>query len=97
VSDDWKVGDLALCVYAGDNWSSLDASNEASPAPQFGCTYTVLHVGTCQGLLGIGLVEFGPMMTFYAPRFRKIRPDANRGSKREWRKLLNKHRQKVPA
>lgn len=80
MSDDWQVGDLALCVRDG-------------PDTRAGVIYTVEIIGTCPA--GVGL-RFFEMRRFYtypwkwsiARRFRKIRPHTPDADDRETIALL---------
>ncbi len=77
MSDDWQVGDLALCVKLG-KWSQHETGNNAI----YGCVYRVLAVQPAVGLPGVALVldglerdADGSRQDFLSTRFRKIKPD----------------------
>jgi hypothetical protein len=97
MSDDWKVGDLALCI-------------EDAPCPHWGPSpyrrgqsYTVAAVvvspsGVDKGQVGLsleGIAIPGPMNAANAARFRKIRPDKHEDCEPEFVTLLK--RSKVEA
>src|SRR5690348_1287385 len=99
MSDDWQVGDLAVCVEARK--SPLNA----------GSIYTVSAVlfDPASNSLGgfsnytLQLVGITPSMRsakgFCETRFRKIRPDAHEGERQDWIDLLkvNTRKPKVEA
>jgi hypothetical protein len=89
MSDDWQVGDLAVCV---------DASNPDCPAYGVveGRIYVVsgLYVGN-SGRLGLNLAGVNLGRTYRAVlacRFRKIRPDEQEPCEAEFVTLLKRNR-----
>jgi hypothetical protein len=96
VSEDWKVGDLAVCV-----------DDRVNPAAgiicvQAGQIYRVEAVGplAANRLLGVGLglfmegVDNGPL-GHSEHRFRKIRPDEHEDCEPEFVELLKLSKQRV--
>lgn len=99
MSDDWKVGDLALCI---------DASvHPLVPAAGLveGAVYTVIDIDTIPGLLdtaacGLVLAELpvpAPFKAFGCDRFRKIRPDEHQACEEEFKILLKLSKKRVSA
>lgn len=92
MSDDWQVGDLALCVDAG-----------LLPWVEPGCIYTVADLNTdWLEIDGLGLelagVDAGCGYTgFVATSFRKILPDKHEDCEPEFVTLLNRIKRKVGA
>ena len=75
MSDDWQVGDLALCVRGGRD------VNPAGELTRAGCVYTVANVfiSPFKGNLRLHFKELpafigNPIWASNADRFRKIRP-----------------------
>lgn len=98
MSDDWKVGDLALCVDASRRW----AGNCCAELLTSGAVYRVSRAGTDCGTpyvtLEAPINPFDRTSGFAADRFRKIRPDEQSGEKQDWIDLLKVHsRPKVRA
>jgi hypothetical protein len=94
MSDDWKVGDLALCVDAKRRGGSRN------PPLVDGRTYTVRGFAHISGGLLLEEVEaenerhgFGWQMQ----RFRKIHPDEHEACEEEFVTLLNRIKRKVDA
>lgn len=92
---DWNIGDLALCVEAGD-W--FDADNEVfdSFGPEVGSVCTVEGFGECNGRMSLLLIEW-PADEFTASAFRKMRPDEQEACEPEFVTLLERIKQKVSA
>jgi hypothetical protein len=95
MSDDWKVGDLALCIEGGIRTRE-------------GSAYTVLSIHPpgewLHGLFNPGdelifdFVEFGILQEgSSARRFRKIRPDEHEACEEEFRILLQLSKKRVQA
>lgn len=86
MSDDWKPGDLALCVRGGKDPSS------DIPSAQPGRIYTVANVTNC-GPFGIGLgfreLPDSQDWAYGAEDFRKIRPHTPDEQDAETIRLLN--------
>jgi hypothetical protein len=97
MSDDWKVGDLAVCVDARPNC----VTGQANPC-KLGAVYTVERiVFDTSGVMGLGLVgvEFPncSLNADVATRFRKIRPDEHEPCEEEFRILLKLSKKRVQA
>jgi hypothetical protein len=101
MSDDWKVGDLALCV---------DANPDPVWVERAGLNYMKLEVGRTYCVIGLvdfdtafpGLVIDGPASprscgSWQRDRFRKIRPDEHEDCEPEFVELLNRIKRKVEA
>jgi hypothetical protein len=95
MSDDWKVGDLAVCV-----------SSVAGSVLVEGRVYTVTGVDVAEswyadaGEVGLHLREARANNRcggFYAYRFRKIRPDEHEACEEEFRILLQLSKKRVQA
>ena len=92
MSDDWKVGDLALCVDAGP--FSHPRFRTTKPGRHIllsrGAVYRVARplFEEMTGLCGLALEEF-PDHEWLAERFRKIRPDEHEDCEPEFVTLLN--------
>jgi hypothetical protein len=93
MSDDWQIGDLAVCVDA----SKHNGSPYPAPPLVEGRSYTVSFVA--YGLKGIGVVEAScePAPAFKIERFRKIRPDAQERCEEEFETLLKRSKTRQPA
>jgi hypothetical protein len=95
VSDDWKVGDLALCVDA----------RMAEAALVQGCVYRVAATGpspcSChagrQQLWLEGVIPSSCGSGRNPNRFRKIRPDEHEACEEEFKILLNLSQKRVSA
>lgn len=81
MADDWKVGDLALCVKVGD-WLRAGTNVKSTGLPDYpkaGGVYRVRSVGYGQHWLALWLEELPgeqPGDAFAAIRFVKITPPA---------------------
>lgn len=98
MSDDWKPGDLALCVNA--NW--LEDSHGISFGDHLrpGAIYTVARVGLNEAeRLALWLIEVPcePEWGKRAIRFRKIKPHTPDEEDRETIRLLNSAPVKEPV
>lgn len=102
MADDWKVGDLALCVRGGGGKlrNAFKLSGKGYSEAHKGCVtegavYTVRAVRPTDGGLGLGLKEIdGP---WCASRFRKIRPDEHEDCEPEFVELLNRIKRRQDA
>lgn len=107
MADDWKAGDLAVCVQ--DNWFR-GGFIPMIVAPRKEQVVRVVGVkldGGCQcgncspNVLYLNFAEFGPDW-YYAGGFRKVRPDGteekvDRQEGLSWfRRLLKHHKAKEP-
>jgi hypothetical protein len=98
MSDDWKVGDLALCVDA-----SPCRCGTCSRLPMLlaeGKSYTVIEVGVPEWLLfaeqvGPSECRFCDEFAADPDRFRKIRPDEHEKCEDEFVTLLETFKRKV--
>ena len=72
--DDWKPGDLALCV-ATEPWKQVSGWPHDGPVPECGCIYTVESVWFWGNTQCLCLHEF-PDTGYGAKKFRKVRPVA---------------------
>lgn len=77
MSDDWQVGDLALCVKRGHWYDAV--GNTHNPVMRAGMVLTVRRVGKAIGCPGLalwfeGVDDHVAPAGFGAIRFRKIRP-----------------------
>lgn len=92
-SDDWSVGDLAVCVEA--EFYNRDGS--PASGPELGGVYTVTDIGTAiEGFTWIGIDGFGDL-GMDARQFRKIRPDQHEACESEFVTLLKRSRNRVVA
>jgi hypothetical protein len=104
MSNDWQVGDLAVCV---------DAQSRVNPTPTLlveGRTYRVSGIYApgrrlssdfgSPGYIGLmleGLRNDSLSGAFDARRFRKIRPDEHQACEEEFVTLLKRSKRKVVA
>lgn len=101
MSDDWQVGDLAVCVDASDrNGFGLQGPKRLKQ----GAAYRVRAItppgewrggSRCAGLVLVGPKNSSPLGDWHPERFRKIRPDEQEACEPEFITLLK--RIKVPA
>lgn len=98
MSDEWEVGDLALCLLTGPwfNWAYGDGT-DTMRGPQAGevnrvCGSFIDEYGDLQ----LELAEY-PGDDFLASVFRKIRPDEHEDCEPEFVELLNRIKRKVAA
>ena len=92
MGDDWKPGDIALCVNNSD-WGGI---NPRGNRLRVGRPYEVLFVTAAQewvdGSIGVGLFIVGPQNSgfgdWFEGRFRKVTPDAPTADDREVIALL---------
>jgi len=97
MSDDWKVGDLAVCVDTAPCGCGC-----VNAALRDGATFTVSEViyddrattGVALNFLG---TSPGHHAGFSAVRFRKIRPDEHEACEEEFRILLQLSKKRVSA
>jgi len=101
MTDDWKVGDLALCIKIG-RWTDHESGNN----PEYGSVYKVSEIWSATGCDGLALVLEGLECTldgvwqdFLATRFRKIHPDTEPANADDaaWLKDLLKRPVKEPV
>ena len=71
MSDEWRAGDLALCIKQGD-WISAP-SDPNNDGPIAGQILTVKVVVAGHGVIALGFAEWEPAL-FRSTRFRKIPP-----------------------
>ena len=104
MSDDWKVGDIALCVSCGlgdrDEWVSVD-NGSGGPGPTIGSYSHVEMVGrpiSARPELGVflGFAEY-PKSLYPSVCFRKVRPDIDPASDEETIALIKRAGQPVPV
>lgn len=101
MSDDWKAGDLAVCVNADE----IDAGGKNGGRLVLGKVYKVLDVRPpimwMSGRFDIGLSLDGPanvlsngeVFHFWHPcRFRKVNPDTDACDREEWEAIMSVHK-----
>lgn len=75
MSENWQVGDLALCVY-DDEWSCVETGLDESQVPRAGRTYLVTGIDTdLPGFLCLVLAGW-PGQAWWAECFSKATPPA---------------------
>lgn len=92
MSEDWAVGDLAVCV--DDRPCPFYGPH---PDIKAGRIYTVAEVLPRNGLRLAGIVSYSPSGGFATRMFRKIRPDSHEGSAEDWALILETTKRKVRA
>lgn len=85
MSDDWKVGDLALCVNRG-GWVNGDGS--PTTGLPYGFTGAVRRVWQ-QRQFTMLVFDVGNRHGYSSKQFRKIRPDEHEDCEPEFVTLLN--------
>jgi hypothetical protein len=97
MSDDWKIGDLALCVAV-----SHPMFSDISRRLNVGTAYTVVMIGrplrALNGERGLGFAEVSPTRKergYPESMFRKIRPDEHEKCEPEFVELLKRSKRKV--
>ena len=103
MSEDWKVGDLAVCVDARQNPGVRTTGDKL----QEGSIYRVSGIGresarhslygADSGLFLEGMRSGSLSGGYAASRFRKIRPDEHEGEREDWQLLLDSMKRKVRA
>lgn len=97
MADEWKPGDIALCISDAPHWSDMEAPIAWNP--QVGATYHVSRVGLCRfgfrTLIGLAENPNGWDWGFLASRFIKVTPDAADEFDRETIALLTGAGQEV--
>ena len=98
MSDDWQVGDLAVCIKSGQ-WAHI-VGGMASSGPAYGEIRAVRRVGQWRSYIVLWLEGYdGDCVNeaFTAVRFRKVRPD-NEPCEEEFVTLLKRIKPaKVPS
>ena len=98
MSDDWQVGDLALCV---DDGPDKCDGRECDPAYlhglRIGRVFTVTHVVFCKKTGALGICNVNEVIGGHALRFRKIRPLSEEEKREAMRELEGEKPAKVPA
>lgn len=89
MSDDWQVGDVALCVKGG-RWFNADGPNPGGP--EIDRVYSVCRI--YDGFLGFP--DWAGQL-WDSACFRKVRPDDPKACDREFETLLNRSKPKVFA
>ena len=97
MSDDWKVGDLAVCVDAGP--LLLDGCTHSGRGLVSGRTYRVAGTSCCRvtGKDTLVFTEETGLDGSLVLRFRKIRPDEPEACETEFVELLKLSKQRVCA
>lgn len=109
MSDDWAVGDLALCVDVSPPRRCKRPEGRAlAAALVLGRAYRVVEIRTITRGVDAGYIalrfpgfdyrtEGGEYAGFDKARFRKIRPDAHEGSADDWALILETTKRKAKA
>ena len=96
MSEDWKPGDLAVCMK--DEWQGMvRGMPPAGNAPVQGRIYKVLATFTSLGIVWLGLEGFPSEKGWDSESFRKVRPDQHEPCEVEFITLLNRTKRKVSA
>lgn len=97
MSDDWKVGDLAVADDPADNCPACGSGSRDPEAHPKGTALPVLCIESHPWLKQVGLwfsVTDGPWCSC---AWRKVRPDANEGDLHDWELLLDSVTRRVDA
>jgi hypothetical protein len=99
VSEDWKVGDLALCVDASPTMNGRETGLAEGRVYRVTAYFPIPEpskFGPSPGIL-VGGVKFAGRRSFSSARFRKIRPDEHEDCEPEFVELLKRSKKRVSA
>lgn len=95
--ENWKVGDIALCVC--DNWTFHGGlpQDAVTSAPRKGEYLTVERIQSFRGQAFFIFRDRNPDLGWTVKAFRKLRPDTEPAAEEDWVRQLQHLRRPVPA
>lgn len=95
-AEDWKVGDLAVCIAGFENCRCGDPAC-LKDAPVLGQILRINLIVPLYGRIYLGFAGKPPEKVWLAAHFRKVRPDTQPAADDAWVEQLRHLRRKEPA